>query len=257
MALGQVGAIHVGCSGWQYASWRQRFYPAELATSEWLPYYARHFDTVEVNNTFYGTPSEQTIAQWRDSVPAGFLFAVKANRFITHRKKLREVDRAVGQFLALVEGLGDKLGPILFQLPPRWKANVERLEEFLRVLPARHLYAFEFRHPSWFQRDIARLLDCFGAAFCVHDFPGLRVPRLSVGKAVYVRFHGPQPGYAGRYGRVRLRRWARWLRFEARRGKPCYAYFNNDVEAAAVADAAYLRALVARGAAVARQTQER
>lgn len=257
MGSGQLAQIRVGCSGWQYQSWRERFYPAGLSAAHWLPYYARHFDTVEVNNTFYGTPTGETVAQWRDSVPAGFLFAVKANRFITHRKKLHEVDRAVGRFLALVEALGDKLGPILFQLPPRWTANAQRLEQFLRTLPSPYLYAFEFRHPSWFERDIVRLLDRYGAAFCVHDFPGLRVPRLSVGRAVYVRFHGPTPGYAGRYSRVRLRRWARWLRAQARRGKPCYAYFNNDVEAAAVVDARSLRALVAQGPAVAQHAPER
>jgi len=248
MAVAPVGKIFVGCSGWQYPAWRTRFYPSGLPVAEWLAFYAQHFPTVEVNNTFYVSPNEEALARWREQVPPGFRFAVKAHRFITHRKKLQDVTRVTIDFLTRVERLGDRLGPILFQLPPRWKANAERLEAFLASLPRHYTYAFEFRHPSWFAVDILRILAKFDAAFCAHDFPGLRVPRKAVGSTVYVRFHGPLPGYAGRYSRPKLRRWARWLRSQARQGRTCYVYFNNDVEAAAVFDATYLRQLLERRA---------
>ncbi len=246
MGVAPLAPIFVGCSGWQYPSWRERFYPAALAPSQWLPFYAQRFPTVEVNSTFYSSPKEHSLQQWREQVPPGFLFAIKAHRFITHRKKLQQVDRVVAEFLSRVEVLGDKLGPILFQLPPRWNANPLRLETFLASLPQEHTYAFEFRHPSWFSKAIREVLGKFGAAFCVHDFPGLRVPRWVVGRTVYVRFHGTVSAYAGRYARPKLRRWARWLRQQARQGKTCFVYFNNDVNAAAVNDAAYLQALVRR-----------
>ncbi|GIW44323.1 MAG: hypothetical protein KatS3mg077_1605 [Candidatus Binatia bacterium] len=244
MAAESLAPIYVGCSGWQYTGWRGRFYPEGLPANQYFPFYAQHFDTVEINSTFYRMPTPEVVRHWRAMAPPGFLFAVKANRFLTHRKKLHEVERILDQFFRTISELGEHLGPVLYQLPPGWKCNVERLAAFLTQLPPGHVHAFEFRHPSWFEPRVRQLLAEAGAVFVVHDFPGLRVPRVRVGPAVYVRFHGPIPGYAGRYSRPRLRRWARWLRAQARAGKACYAYFNNDVEAAAVQDALYLRALV-------------
>ncbi|MCX8071242.1 MAG: DUF72 domain-containing protein [Candidatus Binatia bacterium] len=257
MATGALAPIRIGCSGWQYTGWRGIFYPQTLPTTEWFSFYARTFDTVEINNTFYRMPTPEVVARWREMAPPGFLFAVKANRFFTHRKKLREVSRTLEQFCHTLAELGDHLGPILYQLPPRWSCDLERLSAFLAELPAGYIHAFEFRHPSWFIPAVQQLLAEVGATFVVHDFPGLRVPRVSVGPAVYLRFHGPLTGYAGRYSRVRLRRWARWLRSQARRGKRCFAYFNNDVEAAAVFDALYLRKLVLRTRSVADKAEER
>ncbi len=256
MAGSRLAPIHIGCSGWLYPGWRGKFYPDDLPTAQWFSFYAQRFDTVEINNTFYRMPTVGAVQNWRTLAPPGFLFAVKANRFVTHRKKLKEVDRALEQFLRTVAELGEHLGPILYQLPPQWHCDPERLDAFLRLLPKNWVHAFEFRHPSWFVPAIRQLLAEHGAVFVVHDFPGLRVPRVSVGPAAYVRFHGPLPGYAGRYTRPKLRRWARWLRSQARAGKPCYAYFNNDVHAAAVYDAQVLRQLVLRRA-VAPGTEER
>lgn len=246
MAAGSLAPIRVGCSGWQYNGWRGLFYPEHLPTAQWFPFYAQTFDTVEVNNTFYRMPTPEVAQRWREMAPPGFLFAVKANRFFTHRRKLHEVSRTLEQFFHAIAQLGEHLGPILYQLPPRWRCDAERLSSFLSELPRGHIHAFEFRHPSWFVPKVRQLLAEHDAVFVVHDFPGLRVPRVSVGPAVYVRFHGPLTGYAGRYSRPRLRRWARWLRTQARAGKPCFVYFNNDVEAAAVHDALYLRQLVQR-----------
>lgn len=251
MADRGVAPIRVGCCGWQYTGWRGVFYPEELPVDRWLEFYAQSFDTVEINNTFYRMPSPAAVERWKAVAPPGFLFAVKANRLFTHRKKLHQVDRSLRDFLRTISGLGEHLGPILYQLPPRWHCHLERLVAFLRQLPTGYVHAFEFRHPSWFAPVVRQLLAEHKAAFVVHDFPGLRVPRVSTGAAVYVRFHGPQPGYSGRYSQARLRRWARWLRSRARAGEPCFVYFNNDVEAAAVHDARYLRQLVSRVATVA------
>ncbi len=246
MAADSLAPVRVGCSGWQYSGWRGLFYPDRLPTAQWFAFYAQTFDTVEINNTFYRMPTPEVAQHWREMAPPGFLFAVKANRFFTHRRKLRDVSRTLEQFFHTLRCLGEHLGPILYQLPPRWKCDTERLSAFLSELPKSHMHAFEFRHPSWFVPKVRQLLAEAGAVFVVHDFPGLRVPRVSIGPAVYVRFHGPELGYAGRYSRPRLRRWARWLRSQARAGKPCFVYFNNDVDAAAVNDALYLRQLVQR-----------
>lgn len=246
MGADALAPFRIGCSGWQYPGWRGRFYPEGLPTTQWLTFYARTFDTVEINNTFYRMPSPEVCKHWREIAPPGFLFAVKANRFFTHRRKLRDVTRTLEQFFLSIAHLGEHLGPILYQLPPRWRCDIARLSSFLSELPQGHIHAFEFRHPTWFVPQVRQLLAEAGAVFVVHDFPGLRVPRVSVGPAAYVRFHGPLVGYAGRYSRPRLRRWARWLRSQARAGKQCFVYFNNDVDAAAVHDALYLRQLLQR-----------
>ncbi|HEY9854310.1 MAG TPA: DUF72 domain-containing protein, partial [Stenomitos sp.] len=163
-----MGEIRIGTSGWHYAHWHGTFYPAELPTSAWLDYYCRCFDTVEINNSFYRLPSETTLAAWRDAVPAGFSFAAKASRYLTHMKKLKDPESALHTFLPRLEALGPTLGPILFQLPPRWRLNLERFAAFLAVLPRTHRYAFEFRDPSWHVSEVYALLRRHGMAYCVY-----------------------------------------------------------------------------------------
>ncbi|MCK5616246.1 DUF72 domain-containing protein [Candidatus Pacearchaeota archaeon] len=236
--------IRIGTSGWHYDHWKERFYPAGLAKSKWLEHYARYFNTVEINNTFYQLPKEGTFDRWREQGPAGFVFTVKANRFITHIKKLAGVEEGVEHFITRVRLLGEKLGPVLYQLPPNLHVDVDRLRMFLKLLPADIQAVFEFRHDSWYCDEVFGLLDEHGCSFCVHDLDGLETPRLVMGKVVYVRFHGTTGRYAGSYTKAMLREWADWMKGYAGRVKCIYAYFNNDVEGYAVRNAMTLKELL-------------
>jgi uncharacterized protein YecE (DUF72 family) len=238
--------IRIGCSGWQYADWRGRFYPRELPARLWLEHYARDFDTVELNGTFYGLPDVPTVEAWRRRAPHGFLFAWKASRFLTHRKKLKDPSEPVARMMGRAASLRDKLGPILFQLPPRWRVNVDRLRELLRVLPRSRACAFEMRDPSWYDARVVALLGRAHKTLCLHDMPGSETGRRPVGSFVYVRFHGADQRYGGSYGSRRLAEWARFLADQAARGKDVYAYFNNDRDARAPRDAMLLRDAIAR-----------
>jgi uncharacterized protein YecE (DUF72 family) len=164
--------IHIGTSGWQYKHWKKSFYPEGIAASEMLSYYAGRFSTVEINKTFYQLPTEKTLNKWQDTVPENFLFTVKASRYITHMKKMKDQQKPVSAFLDRVSLLGRRLGPILFQLPPNWKCNPERLVGFLRQLPEKYRYVFEFRDPSWFIREIYEMLQDKGASFCIYELAG-------------------------------------------------------------------------------------
>ena len=241
--------IHIGTSGWQYDSWRGRFYPDDLPQSGWLPHYAKRFETVEVNNTFYRLPKRETFIRWREVTPPGFVVTVKASRFMTHIKRLKDPADSVRMFYERAEGLGDKLGPVLFQLPPRFKADPGRLRSLLDVLPRDRLAAFEFRDPSWETEEIRALLDDNGAALVLADRPGWRVPDLVTGGWSYIRFHQGQR-LSPHYRRGKLRRWAD--RIAALPARDTYIYFNNDPQGAAVKDADVMRSLLfERGCAVA------
>jgi uncharacterized protein YecE (DUF72 family) len=241
--------IHVGTSGWQYDDWRGVFYPERLPKRKWLAHYSATFSTVEVNNSFYRLPSEETFARWREESADGFLFAVKASRFITHIRRLRDCRDPVDRFWSRASRLGDKLGPVLFQLPPNLAADPERLRDFLGVLPESMRAAFEFRHDSWRTDEVLDLLDRAGAAWVLADRPGARVPLVVTGRWAYVRFHQGRPTHPG-YTREKLRRWAE--RIAGLEAAEVYCFFNNDPEAAAPADAATLsRLLEGLGAKVA------
>ena len=210
-----------------------------------FPFYARHFDTVEINNTFYRLPTAQTFDTWRESAPRGFCFAVKASRFITHMKKLKDPERSSEKFFLLAERLREKLGPLLFQLPPHWKLNSERLREFLESLPKEHQYVFEFREASWLAPEVFELLRRHKAALCIHDFADMKVPYELTARFTYIRFHGPTSArYAGWYSTRELKGWA--SRIESWRGRvsEVYAYFNNDPEGAAVKNALELKEML-------------
>ena len=236
--------FRVGCSGWQYRHWRGEFYPADLPVSRWLDFYAARFDTVEVNNSFYRLPEAATFRAWRERSPAGFLFAVKASRYLTHMKKLKDPEQPLELFFSRAGELGRKLGPVLYQLPPRWPVNLERLDAFLATLPPRVRHAIEFRNPSWYTPEVLRRLERARVALCLHDMAGSESAREPVGPFAYVRFHGSGARYGGGYPDEQLRDWAQWVRLRIREGRPVYAYFNNDVGGHAPRDAVRLREFV-------------
>jgi uncharacterized protein YecE (DUF72 family) len=218
------------------------FYPAGTRPAEMFQFYARHFDTVEINNSFYRLPTATTFDNWRESSPSEFCYAVKASRFITHMKKLKDPETSSAKFLLVVDRLERKLGPILFQLPPRWKVNLERLEEFLRTLPREHQYVIEVRDETWLLPEVYKLLRKYNAAFCIHDFADMKVPREITADFTYIRFHGPTSAkYWGSYSDRQLRDWADWIKQQRRRLTSIFAYFNNDPEGAAVRNALRLK----------------
>jgi len=236
--------VRVGCSGWQYRHWRGAFYPADIPQTRWFDYYGSCFDTVEINNTFYRLPEAVAFAQWRARAPKGFLYAVKASRFLTHMKRLNDPDDPLDRLFSRAQLLGHTLGPVLYQLPPRWALDFNRLETFVRALPKRRRHAVEFRDPSWYTRDVYALLDRYNVALCLHDMAGSATGRMVHGPFVYVRFHGPQK-YNGRYPDAVLASWADWLSAQLKVGRPVFAYFNNDIGAHAPRDAVRLRNLLA------------
>ncbi len=240
------GRIYIGTAGWHYGHWVGPFYPKGMTGDRFLSYYAQHFHTVEINNTFYQLPTPQTLEGWLDGTPKDFLFTCKASRFITHMKKLREPKRSVKRFFDAIEVLRSKLGPILFQLPPHWHQNAERLEKFLMALPKGYRYAFEFRDESWFDTEIYETLAEHNGAFCVYDLAGRQSPRQVTADFIYIRLHGPAHPYQGRYDRRALTNWAQQGRSWSNAGKDVYYYFDNDEKGYAAMDALRLKNLVER-----------
>ena len=236
--------IHIGTSGWHYKHWKGVFYPVDIRDGEMLRFYVARLRTAEINNTFYRFPSEKALAEWRNAAPAGFIFAVKASRYITHIKKLKDAGEPVSNFVERVRTLGDKLGPILFQLPGHWRYDRDRLDSFLGALPAGQRYVFEFRDPTWFEVPVYEALSRAGAAFCVYDFDGRQSPREVTADFVYVRLHGPDGAYQGSYDDERLSAWARQLLIWVGDEKDVYCYFDNDEKGYAVQNALTLRRMV-------------
>jgi uncharacterized protein YecE (DUF72 family) len=226
--------IWVGTSGWQYASWRGRFYATDVPQRAWLEHYATRFPVVEVNNSFYMLPKETTFDRWREIAPRGFVFVVKASRYITHIRRLRGAKDSVDLFWSRATRLGNKLGPVLFQLPPTLRADPLLLEEFLAILPKAMRPAFEFRNDSWRDDRVFDLLDRAGAAWVLADRPGWRVPLVVTGGWSYLRFHQGRPTHPA-YSRRKLRTWAE--RIAELPANDTYAFFNNDERAAAPGDA--------------------
>lgn len=237
-------AIHVGCSGWNYKHWRELFYPKGLPARRWFEFYAEHFDTVEINNSFYRLPAPENFGKWRDQAPPGFCYAVKANRYITQAKKLLDCEEPLERMMSAARHLGDRLGPMLFQLPPSLGVNLERLEDFLRILPPDVTSVFEFRNSSWYISATYELLERHGAAFCSHDMKGSVAERVAVGPIAYVRFHGGVGKYWGRYPDGQLMGWADWMIEQARGGRSVWAYFNNDIHGHAIDDAQTLKSMI-------------
>lgn len=233
--------INVGTSGWSYDDWKGKFYPADIPKTRWFEYYSRHFDTVELNSTFYHLPKPKTVQNWKGKTPAGFNYAVKASRYITHTKRLKDCSEPVERFFSLIKPLKPKTSAVLYQLPPSFKINLERLESFVKVLPGGYNHIFEFRNKTWYCEETYNLLDKLGLGFCTHDMQELESPKLTTAGLLYVRFHGPEGKYRGSYSTQKLSAFAKWIKQNSRDIKQGFVYFNNDYEANAPKNASYLK----------------
>lgn len=238
-----MARFRVGTSGYQYNHWRGRFYPEKLAKRRWFAHYAEHFDTVEINNTFYNLPNAETFDAWREQTPRGFVYALKYSRFGTHVKRLKDPETHLGVFTERAARLAGALGPILVQLPPNWRAVPERLDAFLDAAPRACRWAVEFRDPSWFDAPVYEILRRHNVPMCIHDMIDNH-PREITADWVYLRFHGPRGDYAGSYQPQALAGAARRIRAHLEEGRDVFAYFNNDAEGHAVENARDLRRYV-------------
>ncbi len=235
--MAKLGALHIGTCGWHYRHWIGPFYPAGSRSAELLARYAACFSSVEIDSSFYRLPAPETLRHWRAETPADFVFTCKANRFITHMKKLKDPEKTLPPFFESMAALGPKLKVVVFQLPPRWRCNLDRLEAFLAALPKGRRYAFEFRDESWFDPAVYDALAARRAAFCLYDLAGRQTPEVVTSDFVYLRLHGPGAAYQGAYSTRRLARLAEKLQVWRREGRDCFVYFDNDAEAEAPKDA--------------------
>jgi uncharacterized protein YecE (DUF72 family) len=240
-----VKPAHIGCSGWNYPHWREVVYPKGLPARRWLSHYATLFDTVEVNTTFYRLAKPSAVARWVEETPPDFVFAAKASRYMTHMKRLNDLEPGLARFYDAIEPLASspKLGPVLWQFPPNFHRDEDRLADALALLPAgRH--AFEFRHRSWFTTDVFELLRAYGAALAFGDHPERPWQPLELTAGwTFIRFHYGARGRRGNYSETELQEWADRLS-GVRREAEVYAYFNNDWEGFAVANATRLKAMM-------------
>ncbi len=235
----------IGTSGFEYAHWRDDFY-AGVPRKRWLEHYAEQFDTVELNATFYRLPAAEAFDRWAERVPGSFRFAVKASRYLTHMRRLREPAEPIERLWSRATRLQGRLGPVLYQLPPRWKPNLDRLEVFLGAIPREHPQAIELRDDRWYRPEVMEMMRRAGVALCLHDMPGSATRPEPIGPFVYLRFHGAGERYGGRYASRRLAAWAERIDGWVGARLPVWAYFNNDIGGHAVRDAARLREMLAR-----------
>lgn len=238
------GDVLIGTSGWSYDHWQGPFYPKELPPRERLKYYAERIASTEINNSFYQLPDKKTLQAWHDTVPADFVFTAKGSRYITHMKKLKDPEKSVSGFLERIGILEDKLGPILLQLPPRWRFNGKRLAAFLAQLSGEFRYAFEFRDPSWLNEETYAMLAEHKAAFCIYDLDGFLSPREVTADVVYVRLHGPDGPYQGSYDSRTLSGWAGAFSTWSAQGRDVYCYFDNDQAGYAAQNALRLQSML-------------
>jgi uncharacterized protein YecE (DUF72 family) len=238
-----MSQLRIGCSGWTYKDWKGPFYPPEVPDRARLEYYATRFDTAEINASFYRLPSEACVEGWARRAPEGFIFAWKVSRFITHNKKLKDCEDSVALVFGRMAPLDDHYGPALIQLPPQLRRNDERLAGFLKLLPKGKRHTVEFRHPSWYEPAVFRILTDFDAALCISDHHSAPSPWEITSSWVYVRGHGPGGRYFGRYSDAELQEWARHIARWRAEGRDVYAYFDNDIKSAAPFDAETLKGL--------------
>lgn len=238
------GKLHIGTSGWNYDHWKGPFYPENMAANKMLEHYTMHFKSVELNNSFYHLPKRETLTRWRELSPVGFSFSAKASRYITHMKKLKDPEASIKRFFERITALEEKLGPILFQLPPHWQFNQQRLLQFLNSLSQDFRYSFEFRDPSWINDDTFELLTRFDAAFCIYDLDGYLAPKEITTDLVYIRLHGPNGPYQGNYHQHALSGWAGAICAWIRQGLSVYCYFDNDESGHAPKNALALQSML-------------
>jgi uncharacterized protein YecE (DUF72 family) len=230
--------VYVGTSGWQYPHWKGVFYPDKLPQRAWLPYFAERFQTVEVNNTFYMLPGATVFEEWKKQTPKDFVFALKMSRYLTHVKRLIEPAQPVDRFFDRAKRLGSKIGPVLLQLPPKFHADVVRLDETLSAIGMSVRVAVEFRDESWYSPETREILERHHAALCLADSPRRKQPAWRTADWGFVRFHEGTGSRAPGYEREVLRRWAQQVAATWDAGEDVYVYFNNDTEGYAIGDAA-------------------
>jgi uncharacterized protein YecE (DUF72 family) len=239
------GLVHVGTSGWHYKHWCGPFYPEKFAPSKMLRWYIQHFDTVEINNSFYRLPTSEALAGWCRETPPDFCFAVKASRYITHNRKLKDPEQSFEKFFSQVAQLGKRLGPILFQLPPSWRVNLERLQEFLQSLPGRRRYVMEFRNATWNTPQVYEALQKHNVAYCLFELAGFQSPLEVTADFTYIRLHGPGNKYQGSYSDENLRAWANRIEAWRKQLKHVFIYFDNDQCGFAAQNALQLKRMLA------------
>jgi uncharacterized protein YecE (DUF72 family) len=235
--------IYVGTSGWSYQHWRGTFYPEGTKVKDHFQYYLSHFKTVEINNTFYSLPKKETFIKWKEQVPADFIYVIKASRFITHMKKLHDPEESIALFFEHASLLKEKIGAILFQLPPGMKSDIELLHNFLKTLPKGYRYVFEFRNVDWYRDEIYKLLQKYNCAFCIYELEGHQSPVKVTADFVYLRLHGPGRKYQGSYSDEVLSQWAEQCR-EWSKTKDVFVYFDNDENGYAAFNAITLKRMV-------------
>ncbi len=239
-----MSKLFIGTSGYSYNHWVDDFYPLDVASNKRLEYYAEYFNTVEINNSFYNLPQKKTFQKWAKSVPEDFVFSVKANRYITHMKNLMVNEEPINRLLNRAEPLGNKLGPVLFQLPPQWNLNLERLKKFISFLPSKQDYVFEFRNKTWYTKGVYQLLKTNNIGFCVHDHADGPSPVKVSSDFVYLRLHGPEGDYQAKYNENQLADWAENINKWQQNKLDCFVYFNNDFQAFAIDNAQKLKQLI-------------
>ena len=229
--------VYIGTSGWSYKSWEKTFYPADLPKNRYFEFYTSQFPTVEINATFYRLPTLRMVRGWRDKAPPGFVFALKGSRFITHMKRLNNLGGGIREYFSRVHALEQKTGVVLWQLPPNMKNDPPRLDRFLKRLPRGYCHAVEFRHPSWLHREVFEILRRHDAAHVSVSSLAMPMDLTVTANTVYIRFHGLESGAAHDYTRRELQPWADHIRAQAANGRTVYAYFNNDANVRAPANA--------------------
>lgn len=231
-----MGDVRIGTSGWIYREWVGAVYPPDLKAKDRLFWMSRRYPTLEINASFYRLPTEKAVAGWRDETPDDFLFAWKASRFLTHLKRLKDPEASLALMFDRIAGLGPKIGPVLYQLPPNMRRDDERLQTFLDALPKGHRHAIEFRHPDWYADAVFDRLKAANVALCLSDHHHAPAPFEVTADWVYLRGHGPGGRYVGRYPEQTLKDWAEAIRRWRRTGD-VFVYFDNDIGCAAPADA--------------------
>ncbi|MGM0368303.1 MAG: DUF72 domain-containing protein [Actinomycetota bacterium] len=239
-----AASIYIGTSGYSYKNWAGDFYPEDIKKDKWLQFYSSKFDTVEINNTFYNLPQKKTFRNWAKKTPENFLFSIKASRYITHMKKLKDCKQPLDNLLEVSSGLGKKLGPILFQLPKNLKKNAEKLKNFAGLLPNDILCAFEFREKSWFDNEIYSILEASGYAIVISSSPSFPYHEKITGEFCYIRLHGSEKLYSSSYTDKQLKKFANIAKKCKEKGLDSYIYFNNDAKGHAFRNALTLKELL-------------
>lgn len=242
--------LYIGTSGYTYAHWRGPFYPSELKEREWFRFYCTHFNSVELNVTFYRLPNRKAFETWRKTSPDEFGFVIKGSRYITHIKKLKESRESLRILFENASGLGEKLLCVLWQLPPAMKCNLERLKEFVTNLnnaSVKCRHTFEFRNPSWFCEEVYSILRENGMSLCIADSPSFPQERVLTSDFVYLRLHGGKVLYGSEYSQGELEDWARNAREWMKGRQTLFAFFDNDAEGFAIKNAMSLREILEKG----------